>query len=798
MIGIQRLFRPRERTPRLETTQFPDPVPPTFGEENSDEVLVANQTFVSAVPVEGIEIPDSIAFRRRGLQEEESATTTVPSSQSRLRAVESEHRIEQQRQPQQPTNSSEHRTTQRAVDSLEQPQNTEGVPDVDSTSNTNASHQGRRRGRRVRFRNVLRRRPHHQNGTNNQSRHPDATNNNESNENGELWNALELHPRLQQALLDLYWQRRERELINQASARGPTQAASQRVTDFVNEQEMALAFLQRRVHPTEPPPTLSVTESCTNDQRTQPALITEAQNSAIIGHQTGSRNQPPVEMLTNTNNTEARNEEDLAYRDEQSGTNSSSIEIEESDSSGGDEEDDHITIFRDEEDDDITSYGFHDEDYMDDEQLRIFFRELEKVANEKEGLNQSTQGRSEQVLLEQNKAERERNPSDECRPQIMTERSSAGPNTSLDGLKEETNGQEEDQMIRRLSQKIEEDHPIIAENTEGLADMLFLQQETMRPTEAPGVMRSSSQRRLGLEENDDDASAAPICAGHSKAPPNLKPIPSSPSMRSATGIRTLFQCQCCFETKETRHHGLCCDDLHRPHMYCADCVRRYLWLARETRDPMDYNAGESLCRIPCFSTNDGSCTGCVFVNLDRIFTRQQLNQWKEEHASLMQQEQTGVEREEENLVGQAMARAMEKIQNAMKEALTNVKVRSCPKCNQAFVKNDDGCNKMKCPVCKTTSCYLCRKEVSPDGYDHFVNRAPVNGLDPNGKCPLWTDNSVDQLRDQDEMRQVIFELANKVWEEYLRMDVQEGGQEDVSNASVSSSVADLLARLPQE
>jgi hypothetical protein len=276
-----------------------------------------------------------------------------------------------------------------------------------------------------------------------------------------------------------------------------------------------------------------------------------------------------------------------------------------------------------------------------------------------------------------------------------------------------------------------------------------------------------------------------------KLPDTLTSQQSTISMFSATGIRTKFQCQCCFETKETKHQGFACDNLESPHLCCAGCIRRYLWLTRETGAPFDCKVGEALCRIPCFSKDGGGgCKANIHVNLERLFNNQEFKQWNDQRAS--HQEQQGA-----NLVDQAMSKALEQIQIAMKEALTNVRIRACPKCHQAFVKNDDGCNKMRCPVCKTTSCYSCRQQIPPKGYDHFDNRADLNKLATNGKCPLWTDDSIDQVRDQDEMRRVIFELANQVWGESLRTDLQ-GGQEDISQSSLASSITDLIARLPLE
>jgi hypothetical protein len=54
------------------------------------------------------------------------------------------------------------------------------------------------------------------------------------------------------------------------------------------------------------------------------------------------------------------------------------------------------------------------------------------------------------------------------------------------------------------------------------------------------------------------------------------------------------------------------------------------------------------------------------------------------------------------------------------EAMTEAKVRKCPSCETEYLKAS-GCNKMKCPVCKTYMCYICRLPVPKDGYGESSN-----------------------------------------------------------------------------
>ncbi|TPX26748.1 hypothetical protein DIZ76_012210 [Coccidioides immitis] len=66
-----------------------------------------------------------------------------------------------------------------------------------------------------------------------------------------------------------------------------------------------------------------------------------------------------------------------------------------------------------------------------------------------------------------------------------------------------------------------------------------------------------------------------------------------------------------------------------------------------------------------------------------------------------------------------------KIEEAMSEAI----IRICPnsKCKMPIVKAD-GCNKLYCTKCRWIMCYVCKKDISKDGYHHFTGKG--------GSCPL--------------------------------------------------------------
>ncbi|KAJ3514201.1 hypothetical protein NMY22_g14821 [Coprinellus aureogranulatus] len=80
----------------------------------------------------------------------------------------------------------------------------------------------------------------------------------------------------------------------------------------------------------------------------------------------------------------------------------------------------------------------------------------------------------------------------------------------------------------------------------------------------------------------------------------------------------------------------------------------------------------------------------------------------------------------------------------VEEAMSKALVRNCPKCSKAFIK-EQGCNKMKCPSCKTLSCYVCRKVIT--GYQHFAQQDAHGRLRPGqrGKCPLFDVEDLEEL-----------------------------------------------------
>ncbi|RXW21484.1 hypothetical protein EST38_g4390 [Candolleomyces aberdarensis] len=105
----------------------------------------------------------------------------------------------------------------------------------------------------------------------------------------------------------------------------------------------------------------------------------------------------------------------------------------------------------------------------------------------------------------------------------------------------------------------------------------------------------------------------------------------------------------------------------------------------------------------------------------------------------------------------------------IEESMTKALLRNCPSCPNAFIK-EDGCNKMTCPGCGTTSCYVCRKRIN-NGYNHFYNNHR-RGIAANGRCPLWDAKPLQELHTQE------------VQAAYERIIIAEQGQGPVAGPSV--------------
>lgn len=92
----------------------------------------------------------------------------------------------------------------------------------------------------------------------------------------------------------------------------------------------------------------------------------------------------------------------------------------------------------------------------------------------------------------------------------------------------------------------------------------------------------------------------------------------------------------------------------------------------------------------------------------------------------------------------------------VEEALSDTRIRKCPKCRTPFFKVD-GCNKMTCP-CGVNICYLCRKDITKDGYRHFC-QVPLCNHSQCNNCRLFTNTVEDDIHDMREAATKALKMA---------------------------------------
>lgn len=242
----------------------------------------------------------------------------------------------------------------------------------------------------------------------------------------------------------------------------------------------------------------------------------------------------------------------------------------------------------------------------------------------------------------------------------------------------------------------------------------------------------------------------------------------------AEELGTMVECTCCFGDYAPEEM-ICCID---GHLFCQGCLRRY---AEEQVFGQGGLGGEGRTELKCMCL-DG-CEGFFSRHqLEKALDEKVLKKYDELQATLVL-----------NISGlrglskcpecdfQAIVPDEEKIFNcpqcgfescrscgeeahiplkcseiekkneisarvSVEEAMTNARVRFCPKkCKQPFFKVE-GCNKMTCPTCKTFMCYICRAEIPKSlGYGHFCQKPHCNHSSCK-KCSLYSNSEQDDLQ----------------------------------------------------
>ena len=107
------------------------------------------------------------------------------------------------------------------------------------------------------------------------------------------------------------------------------------------------------------------------------------------------------------------------------------------------------------------------------------------------------------------------------------------------------------------------------------------------------------------------------------------------------------------------------------------------------------------------------------------------------------------------------------LRTQVEQAMSMAIKRVCPRCNTSFVKNA-GCNKLACP-CGYKMCYVCRADLSDEGYRHFCEHFRPDG-DPKpckecDRCNLWENENTDLVLQQAR------EEAERRWKETEKRDL---------------------------
>ncbi|KAH9807824.1 RING finger protein [Teratosphaeria destructans] len=246
-----------------------------------------------------------------------------------------------------------------------------------------------------------------------------------------------------------------------------------------------------------------------------------------------------------------------------------------------------------------------------------------------------------------------------------------------------------------------------------------------------------------------------------KAAEDAKKAAEQENLQQAMERGETAECQACFEDLPMNRQVHCDGDT--PHFTCYDCITTYI----------KTQVGDSRCNVLCTA-------GC-----QAAYPPNQLNQLQDKQllAKLAELEQEKAIRDagledleecpfcdykailppiEEDFEFRCANPECEKVscrrcksishipisceqhakdnkintRHKIEEAMTAALIRTCNNCKKAFIK-EYGCNKMTCPSCAHTQCYICSKSLTD--YNHF-DQAPgraTGGGERTQKCPLY-------------------------------------------------------------
>lgn len=240
-------------------------------------------------------------------------------------------------------------------------------------------------------------------------------------------------------------------------------------------------------------------------------------------------------------------------------------------------------------------------------------------------------------------------------------------------------------------------------------------------------------------------------------------------------LGALVECACCYLDVPSNRAIPCEGD--EVHFFCYDCIRR----SAETE------IGLMKYRLACFDTS-GCNAGFSRVHLEQAIGGRILNKLD----SLQQQDEIAkadldgleecpfcefkaicppVEEDREfvcrNLDCEIVSCRLCKLEShipmtcdesrrekgisdrhLVEEAMSQALIRKCPKCSVNIVK-EYGCNKMVCPQCRCVMCYVCKKNITGQNYNHFSagpNRCPLHDCRVENEVNKAQDDAIEKIQ----------------------------------------------------
>jgi hypothetical protein len=246
------------------------------------------------------------------------------------------------------------------------------------------------------------------------------------------------------------------------------------------------------------------------------------------------------------------------------------------------------------------SSRFLKEDYMDDDELADYMQQLESQP-------QST--RKLVNFMEEQQAAMHN----------MQRNNSMVPTTTSTPGAMAVQGDEKEDLMQRLTRKIQQEFPHLLQEDDD--DDQEFSNDRVGPLPAQPTPRKSGRSRGLAEREDSDSHSQPSshhsASHHSGASPvatgSLRSTPSiEKTLSSTSSTYSVLKCGKCQQPSDDK--WLACDNLESPHLFCKLCVGKYLTQAPVTGAPCDLpDETNHLCRVPCFHKTK-PCRGVVHVS----------------------------------------------------------------------------------------------------------------------------------------------------------------------------------------